>query len=40
MHMFALPDGEWNCTKTGDHWNSYGIISFFFFFFQYLLIFD
>lgn len=24
VHMFALPDGEWNCAKAGDHWNPYG----------------
>lgn len=24
VHMFALPDGEWNCSHAGDHWNPYG----------------
>jgi Cu/Zn superoxide dismutase len=28
VHTFALPDGEWNCTKAGEHWNPYGTISF------------
>jgi hypothetical protein len=30
VHMFALPDGEWNCSRTGDHWNPYGdtLVSF------------
>lgn len=26
VHLFALPDGEWNCSKAGDHWNPYGEI--------------
>ncbi len=28
VHMFALLDGEWNCSRAGDHWNPYGTISF------------
>lgn len=26
VHMFALPDGEWNCARAGEHWNPYGTI--------------
>ncbi|CAF5135409.1 unnamed protein product, partial [Rotaria sp. Silwood1] len=24
VHSLALPHGEWNCSKAGDHWNPYG----------------
>ncbi|CAF1442799.1 unnamed protein product [Rotaria sordida] len=26
VHMFGLPNGEWNCSKAGDHWNPYSTI--------------
>ncbi len=27
VHNFALPNGEWNCSRAGDHWNPYGTSS-------------
>ncbi|CAF3374944.1 unnamed protein product [Rotaria sp. Silwood2] len=24
VHMFSLPDDQWNCSYAGPHWNPYG----------------